>query len=173
MKDEKFRVMRVLVYEGGYEFIQRSLQGSVPANGERKFSDDFKIKSSIVGGMPDLMVDDWEVKNEIEKDDFVFVIDNSETLEVGEKGIEYEKVSIPGGVHDVVSPIFKVIHTGKNILPAKQDWMIYDKKRYNNTIIENIYNGKTYLIKKEYLLKLHSKESEEYINRKLDTKNEW
>lgn len=56
---KKFRVMRVLVYEGDYEFIKRSLNGSVPANGEKVISNGNKIKSSLVGGMPDI-IDNWE-----------------------------------------------------------------------------------------------------------------
>ena len=60
-KKSRFRVMRVLIYEGDYEFIQRSLQGSIPANGKTVFSNKNVIKSAIIGGLPDRMeVDDWE-----------------------------------------------------------------------------------------------------------------
>ena len=64
-KKQKFKVMRVLIYEGDYEFIQRCLNGGVPANGERRFDSGNKnvIKSAIVGGMPDI-IDDWEVEKD-------------------------------------------------------------------------------------------------------------
>jgi hypothetical protein len=62
-ENEKFRVMRVLVYEGDYENIQKSLQGSVPTNGERVFNKNLKIKSAIIGGIPDI-IDDFIIGKE-------------------------------------------------------------------------------------------------------------
>jgi hypothetical protein len=58
---QKFRVMRVLVYKGSYGFIKKSFNSaSIPPNGiKRTFGGGNLIKSSIVGGMPDL-IDDWE-----------------------------------------------------------------------------------------------------------------
>jgi len=98
----------------------------------------------------------------IKKDDLVLVNDNSGSLEVTESGIQF-KMAIPGKCMFNLSPVFRVIWTGDNILPAKQDWHIYDTKRFNNTIIEEYPKGRTFLIKKEYLLKVNSEEGKKYI----------
>ena len=100
--------------------------------------------------------------NNITKDDLVLVIDNSGALEITKEGILF-RYAIPGKCFFNLSPVFRVIWTGNNILPAKQDWMIYETKRYNNTIIEEYPEGRTFLTKKEYLIKANSEEGKNYI----------
>jgi len=100
--------------------------------------------------------------NSIKKDDLVLINDNSGSLEVTESGIQF-KLAIPGKCIFNLSPVFRVVWTGDDILPAKQDWVIYDTKRYNNTIIEEYPKGRTFLIKKEYLLKVNSDRGKQYI----------
>ena len=100
----------------------------------------------------------------IKKGDLVLVRDNSGTLKITEEGIKF-KHALPGGSLYTPSPVFKVVHIGEKILPALQDWHIYEKKRYNDTIIKNVYSPakESFLVKQERLIKVNTKEYEDYI----------
>lgn len=51
----RVRVLRVLEYEGEYEWVQKTLSdGSVPMNGEHR-GKDFVIRSAVVGNLPELL----------------------------------------------------------------------------------------------------------------------
>ena len=103
--------------------------------------------------------------SDIKAGDYVIVSDNSYCMYIGDKGLK--KSVHPGGVHGEISPLYRVVCTDK-VLPV--DRLLSVNKRtkddvvYNDTIIE-AFNGETYLIMKDQLIKFKSKRYYQYIDR--------
>jgi hypothetical protein len=64
----KVRVMRILIYEGDYDWVKTTLEHSaVPMDGIKRIEDQGQIKSALIDKLPEIMCDNKEVTTKQER----------------------------------------------------------------------------------------------------------